>query len=56
MIKNLGIIGLIELEGRSEKAAQLRSVVRSIDELVESGNSGHDPDSGESRGEHGVWA
>ena len=46
----LGTLGLIELLGRSEKAAQLHSVVRSIDELVERDNSGHDPDSWESRG------
>ena len=45
----------IELEGRSEKAAQLHSVVSSVDELVECGNAGHDPDGWESRGEHGVW-
>ena len=49
------MIGLIELEGRSEKAAQLHSVASSIDELVECGSSGHAPDSWESRGEHGVW-
>ena len=55
MIKKLGILCLIELEGRSEKAAQLHSVVSSIDELVERGSSGHDPDSWGSRGENGVW-
>ena len=55
MIKNLGMLCLIELEGRSEKAARLHSVAGSIDELVERGNSAHDPDSWESRGQHGVW-
>ena len=55
IVKNLGIIGLVELEGRSERAAQLHSIKRSIDELVESGNAGHDPDSWEARGEQGVW-
>ena len=55
IIKNLRIIGLVELEGRSERAAQLHSIKRSIDELVESGNAGHDPDSWEARGEQGVW-
>ena len=56
LLKNFGIIGLIELEGRSEKADQLHLVVSAIDELVECGSAGHDPDSWESRGEHGVWA
>ena len=51
MIKDLGIIGLIELVGRSEKAAQLHSAVSAIDELVERGSSGHDLDSWESE----VW-
>ena len=55
IIKNFGIIGLVELEGRSERAAHLHSIKRSIDELVESGNAGHDPDSWEARGEQGVW-
>ena len=55
IIKNLVILGQVELEGRSEKAAQLHSVVRSIDELVEHGNAGHDPDNWESQGEQGVW-
>ena len=58
ILKNLKIAGLVELDGRAEKAAQLHSVVATLDkmeDLVEQGTAGHDPDCWEKRGEDGTW-
>ena len=55
IVKNLRIAGLVELEGRSTKAAKLHSVVSRIEDLVDHDTAGADPDAWESRGEGGAW-
>ena len=55
IMKNIEILGLIESEGRSAKAAQLHSVANCIDDVVGRDSDGCDGDTWTSRGEGGNW-